>query len=230
MDDPWPPVEDGLRAHLQRVYVTPLRLDAAFDTEQDCVGLLTAEFPDLVEEELLNAIAILCEWKERMVRPFKRSRNELARQVMFRLPFPGQTSVQDEFTRLTQTSAICILEMHTKRKQKKYKEDHPDARARKFDHERRKYTRLLSQVLINASLPIVPLVQTLDDPASGWVHVFAARRGNTLKNRYKVWHPFEQWLEWHRGYLWTHSAAVPADGAGIAGAGWESPRWIEVVR
>jgi len=36
------------------------------------------------------------------------------------------------------------------------------------------------------------------------LHVFAARRGNTLKNRYKVWRPFEQWLEWHwhRGYLY----------------------------
>ena len=90
-----------------------LRLRAAFDTEEECVGLLTAEFPDLVEEDLLNAVAQLGQWKESMERPFKRKRVELARQVLFRLPFPGQTSVHGEFTRLTRTSAICILEVCT---------------------------------------------------------------------------------------------------------------------
>ena len=202
MGDTWPPVEDGIRAHLQRVYVTPLRLDAAFDTDEECLGLLTAEFPDLIEEDLLDAVAQLCNWKESMERPFKRNRVEMARQVLFRLPFPGSTSVHEEFTRLTQTSAICILEMHTKRKQKLYKEDPPDARAKRFDAERKKYCRLLAQIIIQAGLPIVELVKTLDDPQTGWLHVFAARRGNTLKNRYKVWRPFEQWLEWHRGYLY----------------------------
>ena len=202
MGDAWPPVEDGIRAHLQRIYVTPLRLDAAFDTEEECLGLLTAEFPDLVEEDLLDAIAQMGHWKESMERPFKRNRVELARQVLFRLPFPGSTTVHEEFTRLTQTSTICILEMHTKRKQRLYKEDPPDARARRFDMERKKYCRLLAQVIIQAGLPIVELVKTLDDPQTGWLHVFAARRGNTLKNRYKVWRPFEQWLEWHRGYLY----------------------------
>ena len=42
----WPPVEDGIRAHLQRVYITPLRLDAAFDPEEEGAAMLTAEFPD----------------------------------------------------------------------------------------------------------------------------------------------------------------------------------------
>ena len=88
MADMWPPLEDGLRAHLQRVYVTPLRLDAAFDTEEEAMSLLAAEFPDLVEEEMLDAVAQLGNWKEVMERPFKRTRSELARQVLFRLPFP----------------------------------------------------------------------------------------------------------------------------------------------
>ena len=98
MGDAWPPVEDGIRAHLQRVYVTPLRLDAAFDTDEECLGLLTAEFPDLVEEDLLDAVAQLCNWKESMVRPFKRNRVEMARQVLFRLPFPSSTLVHEVHT------------------------------------------------------------------------------------------------------------------------------------
>ena len=207
----WPPVEDGIRAHLQRVYITPLRLDAAFDTEEEGAAMLTAEFPDLVEEDLLDALAQLTCWKESMERPFKRNRSELAKQVLFRLPFPGQASVQEEFMKLTRTSAICILEMHTKRRQRRYRDDPADARAKRFDAERKKYTRLLAQVIIQAELPIVELVKTLDDPQAGWLHIFSARRGNTLKNRYKVWHPFRQWLEWHRGYLYPHGVKDAID-------------------
>jgi hypothetical protein len=207
----WPPVEDGIRAHLQRVYITPLRLDAAFDTEEECAIMLRDEFPDLVEEDLLDALAQMTCWKDSMERPFKRNRSELAKQVLFRLPFPGQASVQDEFTKLTRTSAICILEMHTKRKQRKYREDPADARAKRFDAERKKYSRLLSQIIVQADLPIVALVKTLDDPQAGWLHIFAARRGNTLKNRFKVWQPFRQWLEWHRGYQYPRGVKDAID-------------------
>ena len=36
MDVAWPAVEPGLLSFLQRIFVTPLRLDAAFDGEIDC--------------------------------------------------------------------------------------------------------------------------------------------------------------------------------------------------
>ena len=45
---------------------------------------------------------------------------------------------------------------------------------------------------------MVQLVNVLDDPDSGWLHLFAARRANTLKNRYESWKPFQTWLELHR--------------------------------
>jgi hypothetical protein len=91
--------------------------------------------------------------------------------------------------------------MYVKQKQKRYKEDPADARAKRSEAERKKYSRLLAQVIIQANLPSVELVKTLEDPCSGWLHLLAARRGNTRKKRYKVWRPIEQWLEWHRGYL-----------------------------
>ena len=109
----------------------------------------------------------------------------------------------------------------------------------------KKYSRLLSQIIVQADLPIVALVKTLDDPQAGWLHIFAARRGNTLKNRFKVWQPFRQWLEWHRGYqyprgvkdaidymqhrvsegLWEVSAAGASHSTGGDRADWEGPRW-----
>eukprot|EP00435_Cladocopium_sp_Y103_P052744 s1843_g16.t1 len=128
-------------------------------------------------------------------------RKGVALSQMFRLPQPDVISVQDEYQRITKTSVVTVLEMNTKKKQRKYREDPADVRSKRFEALRRKYSLLLAQVMISAELPVVRLVQTLDDPRAGWVRIFAARRGNTLKNRYKIWRPFERWLETHRGYL-----------------------------
>ena len=201
----------GVLAHLQRVFQTPLKLDAAFDNDEECLMMLNDEFPDMVAEDAMDSMTILVLWKEAMSRPLKRARGELVRSSLFRLPLPGHLSVQEEFTRLTRTSAICILEMHVKQKQRRVKEDPADARAKRFEAERRKYSRLLAQVIEQARLPIVELVKTLEDPRTAWLHLFAARRANTLKNRYKVWRPFEQWLEWHRGYLYPRGVRDAVD-------------------
>eukprot|EP00435_Cladocopium_sp_Y103_P000284 s7023_g1.t1 len=109
MDQYWPLLDDGVLAALKRVYETPLRLEAAFDTEDDGRELLEAEFPDLIGEDLSDAIAALMVWKDSMVRPAKR--------------------------------------------QKKYKDDPADAHARRFDAERKKYSYLLSQVIIRRVFP-----------------------------------------------------------------------------
>ena len=211
MDEWWPKLDEGVLAHLQRVFQTPLKLDAAFDNDEECLLMLNLEFPDMVAEEAMDAMTVLVLWKETMSRPLKRARGELVRTSLYRLPLPGQLSVQEEFTRLTRTNAICILEMHVKQKQRRVKEDPADARAKRFEAERRKYSRLLAQVIEQAKLPIVELVKTLEDPRSAWLHLFAARRANTLKNRYKVWRPFEQWLEWHRGYLYPRGVRDAVD-------------------
>ena len=58
---------------------------------------------------------------------------------------------------------------------------------------------LLAQVIIDAQLPVVGLIQTLDSPEQGWLHLFGTRRCNTLKNRFKAWRPFAVWLELHYG-------------------------------
>eukprot|EP00435_Cladocopium_sp_Y103_P019079 s72_g4.t1 len=207
----WPGVDPGVLSHLQRIYVTPVRLDAAFDDEHDCEELVASGFPSLVEELKHDTVAQMMVWKTDCARALKRHRRGVASDLLFRLPTPDVISVHEEFERLTKTSIHCILEMHTKRRQKKYREDPPDVRSRKFESECRKYSLLLAQVMIDADLPVVALVQTLDDPAAGWIHLFAARRGNTLKNRYKVWKPFQRWLETHRGYTFPRGVKDAID-------------------
>eukprot|EP00435_Cladocopium_sp_Y103_P048179 s357_g14.t1 len=198
----WPDVEAGILSHLQRIFVTPSRLDAAFDDEDGCDSLISCSFPSIVDELKHDTVAQMMVWKLDLQRALKRHRKDVASSVLYRLPSPSSVSVHDEYTRLTKTSVLCILEMHSKRRQRKYKEDPPDVRSKRFESERKKYALLLAQVISEANLPVTALVQTLDDPGSGWIHLFAARRGNTLKNRYKVWKPFQRWLELHRGYLY----------------------------
>ena len=197
----WPAIDPGVLAFLQRLFVTPLRLEASLDSEQECGDLISEGFPDIVDELKRDVTAHLMLWKWDNGRAFKRIRRELASEQLYRLPQSDSLSVQEEYQRLTKTSVFCVLEMYTKRKQKKYREDPPDVRSRRFEALRKKYSLLLAQVMIGADLPVVAVVQALDDPQSGWIHLFAARRGNTLKNRYKAWKPFERWLEVHRGYL-----------------------------
>jgi uncharacterized membrane protein len=186
-------------------------LDAAFDGEIVCEEVLVAGFPHMVDEERRDATAVLMQWKAEVSRPLKRVRMATVSSAMHVLPLPDVLNVQEEYQRITKTSVHCILEMHSKRKQKKYKEDAPDVRSKKFESERRKYSLLLAQVMISAQLPVVALIQTLDDANSAWIHIFAARRANTLKSRYKVWKPFEKWLEMHRGYLFPQSVKDAID-------------------
>ena len=207
----WPAIDPGVLSHLRILYPSPLLLDAAFDEEQDCAALVACGFPAMVEELRMDTVAQLMLWKWDNERPLKRLRSCVATSQLFRLPTLNNVTVQGEFQRLTRTSVLCVLEMHTKRKHKKYKEDPPDIRSQRFEMLRKKYSLLLAQVMINAELPVVSLINSLEDPKSSWVHLFAARRGNTLKNRYKIWKPFERWLETHRSCLFPRDVRDAID-------------------
>ena len=99
---------------------------------------------------------------------------------------------------LVQTNVVSLIEADTKKRQKIHRLE-AESRAKRADVERKKYTSLLAQVIVDADLPVVALIRTLDDPQQGWVHLFGTRRCNTLKNRYKSWRPFAVWLELHFG-------------------------------
>ena len=168
-------------------------------------------FPDRIDEQSRNISAELMHWQSSQVVAFKRMRRGTVDHNLFRLP-PGQASdIQSQFAAISQSSSVLVLEMAAKKRQRKYTEEAPDARARTLDEERKKYALLLSNVIKSARLPVAQLIETLDDPASGWLHLFAARRANTLKNRFKSWKPFQAWLELHRGLVFWYSLETCKD-------------------
>eukprot|EP00435_Cladocopium_sp_Y103_P012339 s5620_g3.t1 len=197
----WPVVDPAFLTYLQRVFHNPGCLHAAFDDVDTCVGILRGEFPNAVDEDLQDCAAQLLVWQENSSAACKRLRRQAADSVFCRLPCAQSFTVQQSYDRLSKTSVSFVIEMSTKKKQQKYKEEPSDARAQRFNAERRKYISLLSNLIKEADLPVVQVIAALDDTGTAWQHLFAARRSGTLKNRYKSWKPFRAWIEVHRGYL-----------------------------
>lgn len=139
------------------------------------------------------------DWKETSVRSFKRQRSVMVDNIFTRLHHPVLGSVASAFSALTRSSPEVLLEGHLKRKQKRLKEESGDVRAQRYNAERRKYAALLSRVIVDAKLPVVALIESLDDSTSAWLHIFSTRRASTLKTRRKSWRPFQVWLEINRG-------------------------------
>jgi len=198
MDLEWPQIGADQLICFQRFFKTPLMLEAAFDNDVEADSLVHSVLPDVIPEDAADLVASLLVWKEFSQRSLKRARRDVVTHVMFQLPASSTETVQDAYKRITQTNVLTLIESHTKRRQKPFKLE-AESRAKRADTDRRKYSLLLAQVIIDAQLPVAALIHTLDDPQQGWIHLFGTRRCNTLKNRYKAWHPFSAWLELHCG-------------------------------
>ena len=57
MDVSWPSIVEDVLAVLQKLFKTPLHLEAAFDSDNDARALLQSCFPDMVPEEVANVSA-----------------------------------------------------------------------------------------------------------------------------------------------------------------------------
>lgn len=197
----WPVLDLAYLSYLQRVFPSPGILHAAFDDVDACVNILRDGFPNAVDEDLQNCAAQLMVRQDDTKVACKRLRRQAAESVFCRLPCTQNFTVQQSYDKLSKTSVNFVLEMSTKKRQQKYREEPADARAQRFHAERRKYIWLLSNLIKEANLPIVQVIAALDDTGMAWQHLFAARRSGTLKNRYKSWKPFWTWIEVQRGYV-----------------------------
>lgn len=189
----------------ERVFKTPACLHASFDDVETCIELLQQGFPEAIDESLRDIAADLVLWQENHSVACKRIRRSVAGEALYRLPHSQTPSVQQSFDRLSKTSFGFLLEVSSKKKQKKYRDEPSDARAQRFNAERQKYITLLSNLIKEANLPIVQVINALDDTGTAWQHLFAARRSGTLKNRYKAWKPFRVWVELNRGYVFPRA-------------------------
>eukprot|EP00435_Cladocopium_sp_Y103_P048897 s2413_g14.t1 len=116
----------------------------------------------MVPEEVEDTVALLMVWKDAACRSVKRARSSVVLNARCFLHSSSDT-VQSVYKDLTRTNVLSLIEQHTKRRQRVLRAE-AESRAKKLDSERQKYSLLLAQVIIDAQLPVVALIQTLDDP------------------------------------------------------------------
>ena len=163
MDGEWPELGQDFLICFQKHFKSPLHLEAAFDLDLGAAELVQSIFPDMVAEDVMDQVAILMVWKDNSSRSSKRARLEVVERAFYLPLQPAGSSVQDVDKKLVQTNVVSLIEAHTKRRQRVSRLD-AESRSKRADVERKKYTLLLAQVIIDAGLPVVALIQTLDDP------------------------------------------------------------------
>ena len=108
MADDWPQVDGVVLNSLQQWCPSPLRLQAAFDNEEDCTMLLHDLFPEMVDEQSRDIAAELMRWQNLQVSVFKRMRRCSADANLFRLPPGSATDIQSQFAAITQSSSALV--------------------------------------------------------------------------------------------------------------------------
>ena len=155
----WPQVGQDILLGIQRHFASPLQFDAAFDDDLGAAELIRSIFPDMVPEDIMNHVAVVMVWKENSSRFCKRARLEVVSHAMYVPLHAAGDTVQNVFKQLTQTNVLTLIESHAKRRQRVHRLE-AETRAKRSDVERKKYSLLLAQVIIDAELPVVALIQT----------------------------------------------------------------------
>ena len=169
MEAPWPVLDPAVVGYLQSIFPSTRNLQCAFDSVEDCCILIPSRFPDMLDEDLRNTAAALIAWKELHERSFKRARLVVVvEKTRTRLPVPPSTDLHESFNNISKTSCVLLLEAHLKKKQKNYKSEPGEARAKRFEHEKKKYSALLSNIFKEAALPVVDHINVLGNVESAW--------------------------------------------------------------
>ena len=138
MEAPWPRLEPAVLGFLQSIFPTTRNLQAAFETVDDCCELVASKFPDMIDEDLRNIAADLIAWKEDHSRSFKRARTAAVEKALIHLPGGRPIDLHESYSNISRTSCVMLLEAHLKKKQKSYKAEVGDARAKRFELEKRR--------------------------------------------------------------------------------------------
>ena len=70
-----------------------------------------------------------------------------------------------------------------------------ESRATLEADQRKEYALKLAGFIREAKLPVCEIIARLSDPDEAWPRLFGTRRSKTLRNRYRAWVRFREWLE-----------------------------------
>lgn len=183
----------------------------AFDTEHEAQEVFKqlADSTGLEVQHLTGeAAARLVEWSVSQQPVFKRQRRSVAVELecsLFAKRADAPVEASDAFESMVKDDPKHALEV-AKRVSKQRKTAGTN-RAELEESLRTKFAMELATIISEAGLPVVYQVQQFDDPNKAWKRIFGARRGKTLRNRFRSWCKYRQWLVAYAGILWPRSVA-----------------------
>ena len=194
-----------------QLYKNPSSFANAFDTELEAQEVFNqlAESTGLDAQHLSGEAATrLVEWSVSRQFVFKRQRRAVAVELecsLFAKRVDAPVEASDAYETMVKDDPKHALEV-AKRVSKQRKTAGTN-RAELEESLRTKFALELATIISEAGLPVVYQVQQFDDPNKAWKRIFGARRGKTLRNRFRSWCKYRLWLVAYAGVLWPRSVA-----------------------
>jgi hypothetical protein len=192
----WRSLPDDVRAAVEKAFVNPMLLQAAFDNKKEARDLLEALLnPPWPEQDLDRAADELEDWRQRMQGSFKRAR--LSRLEPLLTPTLNNldihTCLQDRYESLVSSSVVLARRVCKTSLSKSLKQEGV-SRKELEDKERTKWALLLAEWIEEAGLPITIMVKQTPHPVLTWQRIFGSRRAKTLRNRARAWRNIRTWM------------------------------------
>ena len=103
--------------------------------------------------------------------------------------------LQAAYKAVTSDQPLTLLPSLLRRERNASKFVDSTERANREKNEREKYAILLCEFIKEADLPVISEIRDLADPEAATKRLFGSRRSKTLRNRYRSWKRYSEWLK-----------------------------------
>ncbi|CAE7505645.1 FCPC [Symbiodinium sp. CCMP2592] len=209
----WPALVPPYRNRLEEWFSTPEKLYASFDTREELVSLLRACDNTLLESSLQLIADALLEWHADNARTVASGRREARRRLTECLPsVPGTgLSLHEHYNQIALQSPLALLPVLRKRKLATDRVVDRGARATEEIRLRQEYALRLAAIMQEAQLPVCKVLAGVSNAEEAWPRLFGTRRSKTLRNRFRAWDKFREWLLYSRGRSYPEGVADVLD-------------------
>ena len=208
----WPGIAHPVKERLIAEFSRPHVLEASFDTREEAAALLHGMDPSISDSTLSSLADALFGWKEGVSTKIKTSRRAAVGHL---LEVPAEkplssVALSHSYEAVARQNPLALLSALRKRKGLERQLD-KESRATLEAQQRHDYALKLAGFIREAKLPVCEIIARLSDPDEAWPRLFGTRRSKTLRNRYRAWVRFREWLEISRERLYPSSVADVVD-------------------
>ena len=201
---PWPALVQPYRDNFAKWFGTPECLYDSFDDKSGLLVLIESLDASLSERSRNLIADALVEWQTDCHGAVRAARRDAKRRISECLPGANAptSSLQDHYNKLATQNPLALLPALKKRKSASERVIDKGARATEEARLKTEYALKLAGVLKEAGLPVCQIIEGVEDAEEAWQRLFGSRRAKTLRNRFRSWSSFREWLVISRGRVY----------------------------